>query len=72
MIKASILKIILNLAISKVWQIRQADVNNAFLNGKLEEIVNHESVTRLYRLENPNFVYKLEKAPYGLRKAPRA
>lgn len=72
MIKASILKIILNLAISKVWQIRQADVNNAFLNGKLEEIVNHESVTRLYRLENPNFVYKLEKALYGLRKAPRA
>ncbi|XP_022862090.1 uncharacterized protein LOC111382376, partial [Olea europaea var. sylvestris] len=38
-IKASTLKIILTLAMCREWKIRQVDVNNAFLNCKLEETV---------------------------------
>lgn len=38
-IKASTLRVILTFVVSKVRKIRQVDVNNAFLNGELEEVV---------------------------------
>lgn len=38
-VKASTIRIILSLALISNWELRQVDVNNAFLNGELIETV---------------------------------
>lgn len=61
------------LAVTNQLLIKQIDVNNAFLNGVLEE--------EIYMVQPPCFeatatdrslVYKLNKALYGLKEAPSA
>lgn len=71
-IKASTLRIILSLAVSKGWSVRQVDINNAFLNGKLNEVVFMKQPEGFIDKANPTFVCRLEKALYGLKQAPRA
>lgn len=71
-IKASTLQVILRLAVSKDWQIRQADVNNAFLNSKSNEMVYMNQLRGFVDQKNPSFMRKLEKALYRLRQAARA
>jgi hypothetical protein len=62
--------VVLSLAVSRGWNLRQLDVRNAFLHGSLEEEVYmrqyHGYETRLVH------VCKLDKALYGLYQAPRA
>ncbi|GKE01787.1 retrovirus-related pol polyprotein from transposon TNT 1-94 [Tanacetum coccineum] len=50
----------------------QMDVKNAFLNGILREEVYVSQPDRFVDSENPNHVYKLKQALYGLEQAPRA
>lgn len=71
-IKASTLRIILTLAVSNSLSIRQVDINNTFLNGKLEEEVFMSQPEGFVDKTNPTFVCKLEKALYGFKQAPRA
>lgn len=59
------------MAITYKWEIQQIDINNAFLNGDLQEEV--------YKKQPPDFVdpnatlvCKLRKAIYELKQAPRA
>nr|GEV97784.1 hypothetical protein [Tanacetum cinerariifolium] len=52
--------------------IYQMDVKTAFLNGSLREEVYVIQPDRFVDQDNPNHVYKLKKALYGLKKAPRA
>ncbi|GKD73875.1 retrovirus-related pol polyprotein from transposon TNT 1-94 [Tanacetum coccineum] len=48
------------------------DVNIAFLNGILREDVYISQPDRFVDQDNPNHVYKLKKALYRLKQAPRA
>ena len=48
------------------------DVKSAFLNGKIEEEVYIEQLEYFLLSENRDYVCKLKKALYGLKKSPRA
>nr|GEX82041.1 retrovirus-related Pol polyprotein from transposon TNT 1-94 [Tanacetum cinerariifolium] len=50
----------------------QIDVKTAFLNGILREEVYVSQPNGFVDTENPNYVYKLKKALYDLKQAPRA
>ncbi|KAG8498559.1 hypothetical protein CXB51_004875 [Gossypium anomalum] len=71
-VKPTTIRLVLALAVQFGWQLRQVDINDAFLNGNLSEDI--------YMLQTPRFeqnhgdkplVCKLKKAPYGLKQAPR-
>ncbi|GJT99778.1 putative ribonuclease H-like domain-containing protein [Tanacetum coccineum] len=66
------IRLFLAYAFFKDFIVYQMDVNSAFLYGKIEEEV---YVCQSPSFEDPHFpykVYKVEKALYGLHKAPRA
>jgi hypothetical protein len=71
-VKAATIHLILLLAVSNGWSLRQLDVQNAFLHGVLELEVYMRQPPGYESSEHPNFVYKLDKAIYGLKQAPRA
>ena len=48
------------------------DVKSAFLNGSIQELVYVEQPLGFKDHKFPNHVYKLQKALYGLKEAPRA
>jgi hypothetical protein len=50
----------------------QMDVNITFLNGPIKEEVYVEQPPGFKSEEYPNYVYKLHKALYKLKQAPRA
>ena len=54
------------------WKIFQMDVKSAFLNGYLKEEVYIEQPPGYVQKGRENKVYRLKKALYGLKKAPRA
>ena len=54
------------------WQIRQLDVNNAFINGMVEEDVFMHRPQGFIESAHPSYVFKLNKALYGLKQGHRA
>ena len=69
-IKPVTIRLILTLVVTNKWDLFQLDVNNAFLNGSLQETI--------YMQQPPGFdsgdkslVCRLNKAIYGLKQAPR-
>lgn len=62
----------MSLAIMNSWRLRQNDINNAFLNGELTEIVYMPQPEGFVNSDHPKHVCKLKKALYGLKQAPRA
>nr|GEW56467.1 retrovirus-related Pol polyprotein from transposon TNT 1-94 [Tanacetum cinerariifolium] len=59
-------------ASNKNMMIFQMDVKTAFLNGELKEEVYVSQPKGFVDQDNPSHVYKLKKALYGIKKAPRA
>lgn len=70
-VKTATIQVIFSLTASNRWDIQQVDINNAFLNGDLQEDVYMQHRSGFVDPEKPSFVCKLHKAIYGLRQAPR-
>lgn len=66
------IRIVLTIALSQKWSLRQLDVNNAFLHGVLHEEVYMEQPLGYVDPQYPSHIYRLKKALYGLKQAPRA
>ncbi|MDV3187721.1 MAG: reverse transcriptase domain-containing protein [Sweet potato little leaf phytoplasma] len=70
-VKASTIRVVLSLAVSRGWSLRQLDFKNAFLNGTLDEDVYMTQPSGYEDPAYPNHICKLNKAIYGLKQAPR-
>jgi histone deacetylase 1/2 len=71
-VKAATIRLILSIAVSNGWSLRQLDVQNAFLHGVLDEEVYMDQPPGYADKACPGYVCKLERALYGLKQAPRA
>uniref|UniRef100_A0A2N9ISB5 Integrase catalytic domain-containing protein n=1 Tax=Fagus sylvatica TaxID=28930 RepID=A0A2N9ISB5_FAGSY len=71
-VKAPTVRLILSLAVSLNWSLRQLDVKNAFLHGTLKEEVYMTQPQGYIDPQHPSHVCKLLKSIYGLTQAPRA
>lgn len=60
------------LAAQEAWFLHHMDVKSAFLNGELEEEVYVKQPTGFIKKGEEHKVFKLHKALYDLRQAPRA
>ncbi|KAE8701957.1 hypothetical protein F3Y22_tig00110503pilonHSYRG00294 [Hibiscus syriacus] len=71
--KSTTINVILALAVQKRWCLRQVDINNAFLNGYLQEEVYMQQPQGFEEVDSDGtpLVCKLNRALYGLRQAPR-
>jgi hypothetical protein len=71
-IKPTTIRLVLSLAITKGWSLRQLYVKNTFLHGHLKEVVYMEQPPGFSDPINPTHVCHPHKAIYGLKQAPHA
>jgi hypothetical protein len=70
-IKPVTIKLVLSLAVTHGWSLRQLDIQNAFLHGQLKETVFMKQPPGFEDSRQPNYLCKLKKALYGLKQALR-
>ena len=70
-IKVTTIRLLLSLAVSQRWQIRQLDISNAFLHGDLHELIYMDQPQGFQDAQYPHHVCQLKKSLYGLKQAPR-
>lgn len=66
------IRILVNLAAANGWEVHHLDVKTAFLHGESKETVYVLQLEGFEKKGEEGKVYKLRKALYGLRQAPRA
>ena len=72
MVKSLTIRLVLHLAVTNSWQLKQLDVNNAFLQVTLSDEVYVTQPPGFEDHDRPHHVCRLRKALYGLKQAPRA
>lgn len=70
--KPTTIHIVLTIAVSRGWSMRQLDVHNAFLHRVLNETLYMVQPPGFEDSSHPNHVSKLHRSFYGLKQAPRA
>ncbi|KAM1554065.1 hypothetical protein COP1_006744 [Malus domestica] len=71
-VKPTTVRLMLSLAATKGWKLKQLDVKNAFLYGFIEEEVYMSQPPGYIDKTHPDYVCKLQRSLYGLKQAPRA
>lgn len=71
-VKPTTVHLILFLALSSYWSIRQLDIKNMFLPGLLTEEAYMKLSYGFNHLDVSHYVCKFKKALYGLKQAPWA
>lgn len=71
-IKATTIRLVLEVVVKKNWSIHQIDINHVFLQGTLTDEVFVSQPPGFVDQDRPNHVCRLNKALYGLKQAPRA
>lgn len=66
------IRLIISIAASNGWEVHHLDVKTAFLHGELKEEVFVEQPEGFVVKGQEHKVYRLKRALYGLRQAPRA
>ena len=65
-------RLIIGIPASRGWELHHLDVKTAFLHGELKEVIFVSQPEGFIVKGSETKVYKLRKALYGLRQAPRA
>lgn len=71
-VKPATIRTVMNIDVSRGWDMRQLDVKNAFLHGTISETIFMHQPPGFVDKSKPHHVCKLHKALYGLKQAPRA
>jgi histone deacetylase 1/2 len=71
-VKPPTVRLLLGMALSRKWHIRQLDIQNAFLNGFLDEEVYMRQPPGFTNPTKPDHYCRLVPSLYGLKQAPRA
>ena len=71
-VKTLTIRLVLQIAVTRSWPIKQLDVNNAFLQGTLTDEVYVSQPPGFVDPDKPHHVCRLRKALYGFKQAPRA
>ena len=71
-VKLTTVRLVLSIAVSFHWSLRQLYISNAFLHGFLKEEVYMQQPPRYVDHQFPHHVCRLHKFLYGLKQAPRA
>jgi len=65
-------RLVIALACKRNWSTFHLDVKSAFLNGPIDEVVFFTQPSGFVIKEKEDMVYRLHKALYDLKQAPRA
>ena len=70
-VKPATIRSVLSIVVINGWELRQMDVNNAFLHGKLTETVYMMKPPGFKDMSKIDHVCRLRKAIYGLKTSPK-
>jgi len=71
-VKPATIRVVLSIAASRHWPIHLFDMKNAFLHGRLEDLVYSQQPPGFVDPARPNHVCLLQHSLYGLKQTPWA